>query len=100
MLGALRAYNQGMARTLALTIILFGLTAPAAMAQSAHDGGHGLIGETNDMMVTMAGFILLAFFPLFILVMSIIQWRLEKRKDERLAAAKARRARVYERQGY
>ncbi len=87
-------------RTLALTVVFFALTAPVAGAQSTHDGGHGLIGEIDDMTVTMFGFFLLAFFPLFILAMSIIQWRLEKRKDERLAAAKARRERMYERQGY
>ena len=55
----------------------------------AHDGGEGLYGETNDKAVTNAGFILIAFFPIFIFVMSIIQWQLEKRKYRRLAAKKA-----------
>ena len=32
----------------------------------AHDGGEGLYGETNDKVVTNAGFILIAFFPIFI----------------------------------
>ena len=40
-----------------------------------------------------AGFILIAFFPLFILAMSLIQWRLDKRKEARKAAAKLRAAR-------
>jgi hypothetical protein len=30
------------------------------------------------------------FFPLFCLAASLIQWKLEKRKDARKAAAKAR----------
>ncbi len=69
---------------LALTALLV-VAAPAM----AHDGGEGWIGETNDKMVTNAGFILIAGFPLFILAMSLLQWRLEKRKDARKAAAKA-----------
>ena len=71
--------------------------APAALA---HDGGEGLWGETNDKVITNAGFILIAFFPLFIFAMSMIQWRLEKRKDARKAAAKARMARADVRGGW
>ena len=55
----------------------------------AHDGGEGWYGETNDRVVTNAGFILIIFFPLFILFMSLLQWQLEKRKYRRKAAAKA-----------
>jgi hypothetical protein len=69
---------------LTLTTLLV-VAAPAL----AHDGGEGLYGETNDKVVTNAGFILIAFFPIFIFVMSIIQWQLEKRKYRRLAAKKA-----------
>jgi hypothetical protein len=69
---------------LALTTLL--VAAPAVLA---HDGGEGLYGETNDRVVTNAGFILIIFFPVFIFVMSLIQWQLEKRKYRRKAAAKA-----------
>ena len=69
------------------TIVAFALLAPAALA---HDGGQGLYGETSDKVVTNAGFIVIAFFPLFILVMSLLQWRLDKRKEVRKAAAKRR----------
>jgi len=55
----------------------------------AHDGGEGTYGETNDRVVTNAGFILIIFFPLFIFVVSMLQWQLEKRKYRRQAAAKA-----------
>ena len=84
-------------KTSLLTLALLALTAPAALA---HDGGEGLWGETNDTVITTAGFILIAFFPLFILCASLIQWRLEKRKDARKAAAKARKARVDVRGGW
>ncbi|HEX8159266.1 MAG TPA: hypothetical protein VF526_17925 [Solirubrobacteraceae bacterium] len=62
----------------------------AAAPVLAHDGGEGLYGETNDEVVTNAGFILIIFFPLFVFFVSMIQWRLEKRKDARKAIAKKR----------
>ena len=84
-------------KTVLLTLALLAVGAPAALA---HDGGEGLWGETNDKVITNAGFILIAFFPLFILAVSLLQWRLEKRKDARKAAAKARKARVDVRGGW
>ena len=76
-------------RLLPTTIALFLLLAPAALA---HDQGQGWYGETNDKVVTNAGFILIAFFPLFIFSMSMLQWKLDKRKDARKKATKARAA--------
>jgi hypothetical protein len=73
--------------TLSTAALTFALVAPAAFG---HDGGEGTWGETNDRVVTNAGFILIAFFPTFILVMSLIQWGLEKRKEAKKAAAKGR----------
>ncbi len=70
-------------------LLSLALLAPLAMADP-HDGGQGLVGEANDVIVTNAGFILIAFFPLFILVMSLLQWQLDKRKYARKAAAKTR----------
>jgi hypothetical protein len=69
------------------TVLAFALLAPAALA---HDGGQGTYGETSDKVVTNAGFIVIGFFPLFILVMSLLQWRLEKRKEARKLASKRR----------
>ena len=69
------------------------LAAPAALAgQQEPLSGEGLYGAANDKVVTTAGFIVIAFFPLFILTMSLIQWRLEKRKEARKAAAKRLKA--------
>jgi hypothetical protein len=84
-------------KTSLLTLALLSVTAPVALA---HDGGEGLWGETNDKVVTNAGFILIAFFPLFILFASLLQWRLEKRKQERMRAAKERVARADVRGGW
>jgi hypothetical protein len=80
-------------RTIALTAALLALTAPAALASEGHDGGEGWWGETNDKVITNAGFIIIAAIPTLLLILSLIQWRLDKRKDRRLAAAKARKAR-------
>ena len=73
---------------LALTTLL--VIAAPVLAATGHDGGEGTYGETNDKVVTNAGFILIIFFPLFVLFASLLQWKLEKRKDRRKAAAKAR----------
>jgi hypothetical protein len=74
--------------------------AQVALADAQNDHGEGWWGETDDRAVTYGGFILIAFFPLFILVASIIQWRLDKRKELRKAAAKARHARADVRGGW
>jgi hypothetical protein len=84
-------------RTAVFTIVLFALTAPTALA---HDGGEGVYGETNDKVVTFVGFGLIVGFPILILVLTLIQQALDRRKDRRLAAAKARRARADMRGGW
>jgi hypothetical protein len=61
------------------------LLAPVALAQ---DHGQGTWGEANDKTITNAGFIVIAFFPLLILLFSMLQWQLEKRKDRRKKATK------------
>jgi len=71
--------------TLAVCAAGFALLATPAMA---HDGGQGWYGEADDVVITNAGFFLIAFFPLFILVMSLLQWQLDKRKYRRKAAHK------------
>jgi hypothetical protein len=87
-------------RALGTSLITLALLAAAAPAAVAHDGGEGLWGETNDKVITNAGFILIAFFPLFILFASLLQWRLDKRKEARKRAAKARAARADVRGGW
>lgn len=62
------------------SLLLLALLAPAALA---HDGGQGTYGTADDKVVTSAGFIVIIFFPAFVLAMSILQWRLEKRKERR-----------------
>jgi hypothetical protein len=84
-------------RTALLTLTFLALTAPAALA---HDGGEGLWGETNDKVVTNAGFFLIVFFPVLVFTLTMIQMTLDRRKDRRKAAEKARRARTDLRGGW
>lgn len=62
------------------TVVTLLVLAPAALA---HDGGQGWYGETDDKVVTNAGFILIVFFPVFVFLMSMLQGHLEKRKERR-----------------
>ena len=85
------------ARVALLATVALLLSAPAALA---HDGGQGWWGVTNDKVITNAGFIIIAAFPLLVSLLSLLQWRLDKRKERRKAAEKARRARADLRGGW
>ena len=82
-----------------LTTVFFALMAPAALA-GEHDGGEGLWGETNDKVITNAGFAIIVGIPLLVLILTLIQSALERRKDRRLAAARARSERADLRGGW
>ncbi|MGH2888460.1 MAG: hypothetical protein ACRDNJ_02430 [Solirubrobacteraceae bacterium] len=64
--------------------------APAALARD--DGGQGWWGESTDLQVTMIMFGTIAFFPTLILVLTLVQSRLDKRKHAREDAVRAREA--------
>ena len=88
-----------------ITFLLVNLTtllvfASVALADSENDHGEGWFGETSDLDITIAGFILIAGFPTFILLASLLLGRLDKRKDARKAADKARAARADARGGW
>jgi hypothetical protein len=53
--------------------------APAALA----DNGVGLAGPTTDKEVTFFCFGVIIFFAVLVIVMSLIQGKLEKRKERR-----------------
>ena len=66
---------------IAVAITMLVLAAPAFAA----DNGEGLVGETDDRIVTFFSLGVIVFFTLFVILMSALQGRLEKRKDERKA---------------
>jgi hypothetical protein len=71
---------KGLIAALPVTLLALLVLAPAALA---HDGGQGWYGETNDKVVTNAGFILIVFFPVFVFLMSMLQGHLDRRKARR-----------------
>jgi putative copper export protein len=69
-------------RLLPVLLVLIGLlvAAPAAMAAD----GVGVYGRTDDKVVTYFAFGLIAFFAILVTVLSLIQIRLENRKQRRV----------------
>jgi hypothetical protein len=71
-----RAVRQASALLgIALSALL--LAAPAAMAAD----GVGLWGRTDDKVITFWAFGVMGFFVLFVTVLSIVQIRLETRRE-------------------
>jgi len=71
-------------RTLAALLSIWALilvAAPAALA----DEGVGLAGPTTDKTVTFFCFGVIFFFAALVIVLSLVQGRLEKRKEQRKA---------------
>lgn len=81
--------------TTAIVVLAF---APSALAIT--HGGEGLYGETNDVVITNAMFGVIAFFPVVIIVFSLIQGWLDHRKHARLDAARRRAASIDWRGGW
>jgi nitrogen fixation/metabolism regulation signal transduction histidine kinase len=69
-------------RALLVTFVSLLLTAAPAFGA---DNGEGLVGETDDKIITFFSLGVILFFTLVIVLGSAIQGRLEKRKDERKA---------------
>ena len=75
---------------LAAFALTFIATTSVALAQA--NSGEGWYGETTDKTITYAMFIVIVFFPTVIVLFSLLQWRLDKRKHAKLDAAKRRAA--------
>jgi hypothetical protein len=61
------------------------------LLQFAADNGEGIVGETNDRIITFFSLGLVVFFVVVVIVGSTIQGKLEKRKEARKAAELRRR---------
>jgi hypothetical protein len=62
---------------LATASVFLLVLAPGAMAAD----GVGLYGRTDDKVVTYASFIVMAFFAILVIGLSLVQIRLESRKE-------------------
>jgi hypothetical protein len=74
--------------TSSLLAALLMLAVPAAAL--ANGDGEGLYGQTNDLVAAAVGGSLIVLFPLIIFIASMVQSRLDRRKDAHKAAIKAR----------
>jgi hypothetical protein len=72
-----RRHRIAAALLAALAMLL--LAAPMALAEN----GTGLAGPTTDKTITFFCFGVIAFFGLLVIILSLIQGRLEKRKEMR-----------------
>ncbi len=70
-----RAQRTAVLATPALVSLL--ALAPAAMAAD----GEGLYGRTNDKVITFFSFGVIFFFAALVIILSIVQHRLENRKE-------------------
>jgi hypothetical protein len=66
------------AALLAVSLALLAVT-PAAMAAD----GEGLAGRGGDKTITLFCFAVIAFFPILVILLSLLQGRLEARKERR-----------------
>jgi len=67
--------------TFGALVFSLALAAPAV----ASDNGEGLVGETDDKIVTFSAFGVIVFFAVFVVVASAIQAWLDRRKEQRKA---------------
>ena len=74
----------------ALLTVAIALLAFAAPALATSHSGEGWYGETDDIVITNAMFLTIIFFPTVIVLLSLLQWRLDKRKHAKMDAAKRR----------
>jgi hypothetical protein len=68
---------------LAAFCLFFAVAATSAFAQT---DGEGLLGETDDKLVTFFSLGVVLFFVAVVTIGTIIQSALERRKDQKLAA--------------
>jgi putative copper export protein len=73
------ARTRRIAAALLAALAMLLVAAPVALAEN----GTGLAGPTTDKTITFFCFGVIGFFALLVIVLSLIQGRLEKRKEMR-----------------
>jgi hypothetical protein len=69
------------------------LCLPLVLSASAfaNDNGEGIVGETDDKIITFTSLGLVVGFTLFVIIASAVQHALDKRKEARKAVELRRR---------
>jgi hypothetical protein len=78
-LAAVKSRSIRIAAACCAVLAMLLAAAPAALA----DNGVGLAGPTTDKTITFFCFGVIGFFAVLVIVLSLIQGRLEKRKEQR-----------------
>ena len=63
----------------------------AALTTFATDNGEGLVGETDDRIITFASLGVIIFFVLVVFALAALQHFLDRRKEQRKATELRRR---------
>lgn len=71
--------RTSVATALCTALLVMLVMAPLALAEN----GVGLMGPTTDKEITFFCFGVIGFFALTVIVLSLVQGRLEKRKEQR-----------------
>jgi hypothetical protein len=72
-------------------VIVFASSLLLAAPAFANDNGEGIVGETDDRMITFFCLGLVIFFPVLITLLTLLQDSLERRKAQRKATELRRR---------
>ena len=75
----MRSLGRRLAFVIGFALIALLATAPLAAAAD----GIGLYGRTDDKVITFFAFGVMAFFAILVIVLSLIQIRLDSRKERR-----------------
>ena len=82
----MRGMRSRIALSILFTVAWVAVLCPAALAQDAPDNGEGFLGETDDKVVTFFSLGVVLFFTLVVILATVVQARLERRKEEQKAA--------------
>jgi hypothetical protein len=66
-------------------ILVLGTSLLVAAPAFAADNGEGIVGETDDKIITFFSLGVVVFFALLVVLLSWLQGSLEKRKEQRKA---------------
>jgi hypothetical protein len=76
---------------IAVALVVLCASLFAAAPAFASDNGEGLVGETDDPLVTFFSLGVVVFFAVLVVLLSALQGWLEKRKEARKASDLRRR---------
>jgi uncharacterized protein HemY len=71
---------------IAAALVVLGTSLVVAAPAFAGDNGEGLVGETDDRIITFFSLGVVVFFAVLVVLLSALQGALERRKEARKAS--------------